>query len=68
MTVEPILENVKTVSIYLGISEDRVYTLAREKILPSVRLGRTLKFSRQALEEFVSNGGKALPGNWKKEP
>jgi len=52
----------------LQISEDRVYTLSRENIIPSVRLGRTLRFSATAIEEFILSGGKALPGIYKREP
>ena len=51
-----------------SLSEDRIYTLAREGIIPSIRIGRTLRFSPTAIEEFISNGGKALPGVWKREP
>ncbi len=55
------LLKVSEVSDLLSISEDRVYTLTREKILPSVRLGRTVRFSPEAIEQFIENGGKPLP-------
>ena len=46
---------------------DRVYRLAREGIIPCVRLGRQLRFSPKKVEEFIENGGQALPGGWRKE-
>lgn len=62
------LMTVREVSSVLQISEDRVYSLVREQVLDSVRLGRSIRFSKASLEEFISNGGKALPGVWKREP
>jgi len=59
------LLNVKVVAEMLDATEYRVYTLAREGILPSVRLGRQLRFSAEALDKFIANGGKPLPGGWK---
>ena len=61
------LLKAKEVSEQWGISEERVFALAREGILPSVRLGRQVRFSPKALEEFIESGGQALPGGWKKE-
>ena len=57
------LLKVSDVAEMLQLSEDRVYTLAREQIIPSVRIGRTLRFSSKAIDEFINNGGKSLPGN-----
>ncbi len=54
------LLRVSEVAEVLNVSEDRVYTLARENIIPSVRLGRLLRFDPEAIEEFIKNGGKAL--------
>ncbi len=51
----------------LGVTEDRVYTMARERLIPCVKLGRQLRFSPSALEEFIRNGGKPLPGGWRRE-
>ena len=65
--MDPILYNIREISEILKISEDRAYSLAREKILPSVRLGRTLRFSSKAIADFIENGGQALPGVYKRE-
>lgn len=51
----------------LDLSVERVYDLAREGILPTCRLGRQLRFSSNAIENFINNGGKTYPGGWKKE-
>ena len=61
------LLRVKEVAEILGVSEDRVYSMARERILPCVNLGRQLRFSPRALDEFIQNGGKCLPGGWRRE-
>ena len=46
---------------------DQVYALARRGIIPSVRLGRKVKFSEREIQEFIRNGGQALPGGWREE-
>lgn len=61
------LLRVKDLSRILNISEDRVYTLARENILPSVRLKRSLRFDPEAIQKFVKNGGRSLPDISKRE-
>ena len=57
------LLNSFEVAELLGESREYVYTLARQGILPSVRLGRKVKFSQDAIERFIEEGGK---GGWKK--
>ena len=61
------LLNVDQVAELMGESREWVYTAARENIIPSVRLGRKVKFSEKAINEFIENGGKALPGGWRRE-
>jgi len=58
------------VAAILNVKLDRVYQMAREGILPSgviVRLGRQLRVDEERLHQFISDGGQALPGGWKKE-
>lgn len=50
----------------LGVSPARIYELAREGVLPVVRLGRTIRFSRRAVEMFIQGGGKSWPNGWRK--
>lgn len=49
----------------LSISKARVYDLTRQKLIPSVRLGREVRFSPDALRAWIDQGGQALPGGWK---
>ena len=51
----------------LDLKEHRIYELARGKILPSVLIGRQIRFSGEAIEEFIEKGGKRFPGGWKRE-
>lgn len=41
----------------LDMSADRVYALAREDRIPHVRIGRSVKFSRQAVAAWIEDGG-----------
>ena len=38
---------------YLGLAEETVYKKARLRELPSVKVGRSLRFDLQALERYV---------------
>jgi len=57
------------VAEYMNLSQDRVYALTRENILPCVKIGRQLRWSEKALIDFIENGGKSFsgPGGWRKE-
>jgi len=52
----------------LNISYSRAAELARQNIIPVCRLGRQLRIDPRQLEQFIANGGKALPGGWRREP
>ena len=47
-------------SAILNLNRDRVYVLARQKVLPSVCIGRQLRFSGAAIEQFIAEGGKSF--------
>ncbi len=52
----------------LDITEYQLYAKTREKIIPAVRIGRMLRWSDEALNEFIKSGGKGYPGDgWKKQ-
>lgn len=55
------LVSVNVVAEWLNLPVDRVYTLSRENLIPTVRLGRSIRFCPKAVQQFVENGGKALP-------
>jgi excisionase family DNA binding protein len=48
------LLNVREAARYLRIEVDTVYKKARLRELPSVKVGRALRFDREALSRFVN--------------
>jgi excisionase family DNA binding protein len=50
------------VAALLSVSVQRVYELARRGIIPSVHLGKTLRFSPEGIKTFIATGGCASPG------
>jgi excisionase family DNA binding protein len=61
------LLRIPEVAETLSISPQRAYDLARSGVLPVVRLGRQLRVDPSALAEWVGQGGKALPGGWRRD-
>ena len=61
------LLTVSEVAELLNTKEQRVYSLSREKIIPCVKLGRQIRWSEDALNEFIAGGGKSYDGGWRKE-
>jgi excisionase family DNA binding protein len=47
------LLNVEEAAEYLGLQADTVYRKARLRELPSVKVGRALRFDVEALERFI---------------
>ena len=60
------LTGADDVAARLGVTKQRVYDLAREGIIPHVRLGRSIRFAQEDIEDFVRNGGKSWVGRWRK--
>lgn len=57
MSFEKLLTATEVTEV-LQIDLQRLYSLVRKKLLPCVRLGeRQLRFSRQAIERFIEDGG-----------
>ena len=52
----------------LDITAARAYELAKIGLLPSIRLGRQVRFRPEDIEAFIERGGAALPGGWRQEP
>ena len=52
-SVDKRLLNVREAAQYLGLQTDTVYKKARLRELPSVKVGRALRFDVKALERFV---------------
>ena len=47
------LLNVAEAAAYLGLQQDTVYKKARMRELPSVKVGRALRFDVEALQRFI---------------
>ncbi len=57
MSLEKLM-TAKDITVVFGIELQRVYELTRRKLLPTVVLGeRQYRFSRQAIERFIADGG-----------
>lgn len=51
----------------LGVREPKIYIMAREGLLPVVRLGRQLRIDPDKLEQWIESGGQSFDGGWRKE-
>lgn len=47
------LLNVREAAAFLGLAADTVYRKSRLRELPSVKVGRALRFDRVALERYI---------------
>jgi excisionase family DNA binding protein len=45
---------VQEVATYLRVTPDTVYRLARQEKLPSFKVGRHIRFRREAIEAYMS--------------
>ena len=56
----PPMLTAKQVSRLLRIRLPQVYVLARDGVIPSVRVGRTVRFNRDRLFAWIDAGGRGL--------
>ena len=49
----------------LGITEARLYTLVRQRVLPAVHLGRQVRIHPARLRDWLNAGGHRLEGGWR---
>ena len=56
---------VQEVAELLRVPRSRAYELARQGLIPTVRLGRQIRFEEEALRQWIADGGKALSGGWR---
>ena len=54
------LITIRRAARILGLSQNRVYELARQRRIPIVRLGRQIRVDTDALEEWIRAGGCGL--------
>ena len=52
---------VRDVANYLRLSEAKVYRLAKEGGVPAFRLGKSWRFRRDLLDEWIRNHTKPMP-------
>lgn len=60
------LETLDYACKVLNIRRKQAEDLARRGILPIVRVGRQVRVSPPALDEWIASGGAALPGGWRR--
>jgi excisionase family DNA binding protein len=53
VVVNPAIMTVKEVAEYLRMSEAKVYRLVKEGALPVVRIGKTWRFRKDLLDEWI---------------
>ena len=51
---DPVIWTVHDVAEYLRMSEAKVYRLVKEQQLPVVRIGKTWRFRKDLLDEWLS--------------
>lgn len=59
------LVSADEVAEVLGVTAARVYEMARQNILPSVRLGRQIRFDPERIRAWIDSGGQALSNGWR---
>ena len=57
---------VDEVAAQLRVSRAHIYSLAREGLIPTVRVGRHVRVPVDALAAFIEGGGKGWPGGWRR--
>lgn len=61
------LLRIPEVARILDVTEDCAYELAREGIIPVVRVGRQIRVHEGQLRQWIASGGQAYPGGWRKQ-
>jgi excisionase family DNA binding protein len=54
------LLTAKEVAPILQVTEARVYEMSRENLLPTVRMGRQVRYDEETLRNWIRDGGCAL--------
>ena len=64
--VEGRLLTVAEAAKVLRLSIPGVYGLVRSGVVPACRLGRAIRISDRVLQNYITAGGRAWPGGWRK--
>lgn len=54
------------VAAWMNLRLPTVYEHARNKVLPSIRIGRLVRFRKSDIEKFIAEGGKSLEAGWRR--
>ena len=52
--LKPRLKSSKDAAAYLAISERKLWDLSSKNIIPTVRLGRAVRYDQQDLDTFIA--------------
>ena len=55
------------VELVYGIRANQLASLVKYGVLRCVRVGRRVMYDREVLEDFIAQGGKGLPGGWRRK-
>ena len=55
---DSVIMTVKDVAKYLRMSEAKVYRLVKEGLLPAVRIGKTWRFRKDLLDDWLKEGSR----------
>jgi len=53
LQISPRLMDAKKASRYLAISERKLWEMSKSNIIPVVRLGRSVRYDQQDLDDFI---------------
>jgi excisionase family DNA binding protein len=53
-TDEPVIWTVHDVAVYLRMSDAKVYRLIKDKRIPVARIGKTWRFRKDLVDEWLS--------------
>ena len=56
----PKLETAKVVAPMLGLSTQALYEAVRKELIPSVKIGRRIRFNLDELADWAARGRKAI--------
>ncbi|MBM3268918.1 MAG: helix-turn-helix domain-containing protein [Candidatus Sericytochromatia bacterium] len=62
------LLTIQEVAERLRVNVGRAHALARDGVIPVVRLGRQVRVDEDRLQAFIGGGDKGFEGGWRKEP
>lgn len=59
------LIDAKELAVQRGLHAERWRELARQHLVPHVRVGRSVLFDPERVDEWIAQGGQSLAGGWR---